>query len=759
MTSIPRPTGAQRRRTPNRARSPEAAAGEGGSRRAKAGPGLVEPPAVLADVLPGLTAAPPVEVSLTARAVAAEARYQSVFENATWGIFQTTAEGRYLAANPALARIYGYDSPADLEAGLAEASEHFYVDPGRRREILEHVERLGGVRDLESEVRRRDGTRIWVSESVRAVRDAAGQLLCYEGFVEDVTARRFAEERLRASEERYALAAEGSNDGLWDWDLLGRRTYFSPRWKAMLGYAEEDVGDSPEEWLDRVHPVEHGQVVASLASHLAGDSAHFECEFRIRTKDGAYRWVLARGLAVRNAAGMAYRMAGSLTDVTERRLAEERLQFDAFHDALTGLPNRALFLDRLDRALLQAARDASQRIAVLFIDLDRFKLVNDSFGHPIGDELLQETSHRLQSCVRPSDTVARLGGDEFVLLVGGLKHADDAICVAERVHSSLSDPMLVAEREVHVTASIGVVMNEGRYRSAVDLLRDADIAMYQAKARGRAGHALFRSELHGRARELLTLEGDLRRALREKQLRVYYQPIVELAAGRLVGFEALVRWMHPVRGLVSPADFIPLAEDTGLIVPIGRWVLEESLRQLAEWRGGRAEACDLTVSVNLSPRQLSQADLVEVVAQGLARHGIEPERLKLELTETALMENADVAAEKLSALRALGVALSLDDFGTGYSSLGHLHRFPFQVLKVDRSFVRGLDGASGSSGIVRAILSLARSLEMTAVAEGVETDGEVAVLRELGCPYGQGYLFSRPVPAEQAAWLIGRRLA
>lgn len=744
----------------NRARAIDAAGGRSVARERTARPEPAVPPTVLADLLRGLgTDEPSVDVSLTARAVAAEARYQSIFENATWGIFQTTPEGRYLAVNPALARIYAYDSPADFEAGLAQAPEHFYVDPGRRREILEQVRRRGGVTDYESEVRRKDGVRIWVSESVRAVRDAEGQLLCYEGFVEDVTDRRLTEERLRASEERYVLAAEGSNDGLWDWDLLGRRTYFSPRWKAMLGYAEEDVGDSPEEWLDRLHPEDHGHFVATLASHLAGDSEHFKCEFRIRTKDGAYRWMLARGLAVRNLAGVACRMAGSLTDVTERRLAEERLQFDAFHDALTGLPNRALFLDRLDRVLLQTARDATQCIAVLFIDLDRFKLVNDSFGHPIGDELLKETAHRLLSCVRPSDTVARLGGDEFVLLVGGLKHADDAIRVAERVHSSLSDPMLIAGREVHVTASIGVVVNEGRYASAVDLLRDADIAMYQAKGRGRAGHALFRSELHGRARELLTLEGDLRRALREKQLCVYYQPIVDLAVGRLVGFEALVRWMHPVRGLVSPADFIPLAEDTGLIVPIGRWVLEESLRQLSEWRGGCAEACDLSVSVNLSPRQLSQPDLVEVVADALARYGVEPDRLKLELTETALMENADAVAEKLSALRALGVGLSLDDFGTGYSSLGHLHRFPFQALKVDQSFVRGLVGAAGNSGIVRAILSLARSLEMTTIAEGVETDRETAVLRELGCPYGQGYLFSRPVPAEEAVRLVGRRLA
>nr|MCU0937209.1 diguanylate cyclase [Gammaproteobacteria bacterium] len=509
MPSTPRSTGALRPTAPKRgvARGSDAEDTAAGPSALAGLPSL--PSAEGPVALPGPTA----DSALAARALAAEARYQAIFESATWGIFQTTPEGRYLAANPALARIYGYRSAADLQAGLTDIARELYVDPARRRQFIEQMERFGTVSDFESEVYRRDGSRIWITESVRAVRDAGGRLLFYEGFVEDVTARKLAEERLRASEERYALAAAGSNDGLWDWDLLGRRVYFSPRWKAMLGYADDEVGDSPDDWLTRVHPDEHGRVVSTLASHLTGDSAHFQCEFRIRTQDGGYRWMLARGLAVRSAGGVAYRMAGSLTDVTERRLAEERLQFDAFHDALTGLPNRALFLDRLERALLQVTRDPSQRVAVLFIDLDRFKLVNDSLGHPLGDELLQETAHRLQSCVRPSDTVARLGGDEFVLLVGSLKHADDAIRVAERVHASLSDPFLVAGREIHVTASIGVVMNDGRYRSPVDLLRDADIAMYQAKARGRAGHVVFQSELHGRAKELLTLEGDLRRAL------------------------------------------------------------------------------------------------------------------------------------------------------------------------------------------------------------------------------------------------------
>lgn len=680
-----------------------------------------------------------------------QTRYRSLFENATWGIFQTSPAGQYLDANPALARIYGYDSVEALRLGLTDIARQLYVEPGRRQEFIELMDRLGAVTDFESEVYRRDGSRISITESVRAVRDDAGRVVYYEGFVEDISARKEAEARLKAGEERYALAAAGANDGLWDWDLVTQKVYYSARWKQMLGLGELAVGDSPDEWFSRIHPDDRSWVIAGFQSHLAGDSEHFQAEFRMRAQRGAYRWMLARGLAVRDAKGQAYRIAGSQTDVTERRLAEERLQHDALHDALTSLPNRTLLLDRLEQAMLQARRSPDQRVALLFIDLDRFKVVNDSLGHVVGDELLQETARRLQACVRPSDTVARFGGDEFVLLLTGLEHADRASRIAERVHTSLRTPFTVGGRPLHVTASIGVVVHESRYNSATELLRDADIAMYQAKARGRDAHVLFREELHGRTKDLLDLERDLAEAVRGGQLRVHYQPIVELDQGRVAGFEALVRWQHPERGLVSPGEFIPLAEESGLILAIGSHVLDQALAQLAAWRRAfPAQARSLFMSVNLSPRQLLQAELGSEVASALRRHAVDPCGLKLELTETALMKNTALAQEKLGQLRDLGIGLSLDDFGTGYSSLAYLHRFPFHTLKIDRSFVSNLNAPTGAPRIVRTILGLARSLEMDTVAEGIEREHDVAVLINLGCRYGQGYFFSPPVPAEVA---------
>ena len=562
---------------------------------------------------------------------------------------------------------------------------------------------------------------------------------------------------LRESEERYALAVRGANDGLWDWDLLRGETYFSPRWKAMLGYDDSAVGSRPEDWLDRVHPDDLARVRQALEAHLSGAVPYFECEHRMRTGDGGWRWMLNRGLAVRDESGRACRMAGSQTDIARRKQAEEQLIHDALHDALTGLPNRTLFVDRLRLALARHRRRPRGALAVCCLDLDQFKVVNDGLGHAAGDEVLVALAQRLDACVRPGDTVARLGGDEFAILLEEVADVGQALRVAERIHLDLRAPFRVRGHDLFVTASLGIARAAPSYEQAEELLRDADTALHRGKRRGRGRSEIFDESMHSLAAARLQLETDLWRALQRRELRLHYQPMVALDTERVTGFEALVRWQHPRRGLLAPQEFIPLAEEMGVSAPLGAWVIKEACRVAGEWQRSFPRSAPLSVSVNLSARQFAQSDVLALTAEALAESGLAPARLRLELTESVVMEEPEAAAAKLARLKDLGIGLDIDDFGTGYSSLSYLRRFPIDALKIDRSFVSGMDSDVDDHEIVRTIVTLAANLGVAAVAEGVETLEQKLRLQGLRCHFGQGFLFSRPLEGTAVAELLRKR--
>ncbi|HYE12841.1 MAG TPA: EAL domain-containing protein [Pyrinomonadaceae bacterium] len=437
--------------------------------------------------------------------------------------------------------------------------------------------------------------------------------------------------------------------------------------------------------------------------------------------------------------------------------SKDHFRHAAFHDALTGLPNRMLITDNLRLALERAHRCAGYHFAVLFLDLDRFKNVNDSLGHTVGDELLVAIARRLEAGLRPADMVARLGGDEFAILLDGISGVGDATGTAERIQEALSAPFSLRGHEVFTTTSVGIALGGVGYESPEDILRDADIAMYRAKDKGKACHEVFAASMYTRAVTLMQMENDLRRALEREELRVHYQPVVSLTTGRISGFEALVRWQHPERGMVPPGDFIPMAEETGLILPLGLWVLREACRQVREWQGRSPMHRALTLSVNLSGKQFMQPDLVEHVEDVLRETDFDPRCLQLEITESVLMDSAESAVAMLEALRAIGARVSIDDFGTGYSSLSYLHRFPINTLKIDRSFVGRMGPGVEKAEIVRTIVTLARNLGMEVVAEGVETLDQSEQLRALECDYAQGYLYSKPVSGEAAGALLAKR--
>jgi diguanylate cyclase (GGDEF)-like protein/PAS domain S-box-containing protein len=560
--------------------------------------------------------------------------------------------------------------------------------------------------------------------------------------------------QVAASGERHTLAIRGANDGVWDWDLERGSIYLSPRFEEMLGYRENELGDRPPAWIERVHPEDRERLGREMAAHLGGVTPRFESEHRLRHRDGSWLWVLCRGLALHNEIGRATRFAGFFTDIAHHRALHEQLEHDAFHDHLTGLPNRALFLDRLGRAVERAKRHEASSFTVMALGLDRFKVVNDSLGHAVGDELLKVIAGRLVATLRPEDTVARLGGDEFAVLLEQVEDVVEATLVAERIGEELRRPLDLGGHEVFPTASVGIVVSASGFDGAADVLRDADTALDRAKAQGPGRYEVFDHSMHARAVALLQMETDLRHALERGELVLHYQPIVRVADGTTVGFEALARWNHPRRGLVSPVEFVPVAEETGLIVPFGTWAIREVCRQAREWRDRFGEAAALPISVNLSARHFAHQEIVALVRETLRSAGLPGELLEIEITESVLMDEADTVAGVLGQLKALGVELALDDFGTGYSCLSLLESFPIDTLKIDRSFVSRIGTRAGPT--VRAITALAHSLEMNVVAEGVETPEQLAALRQLTCDRAQGYLFSRPLPPEAAGAFFGR---
>jgi diguanylate cyclase (GGDEF)-like protein/PAS domain S-box-containing protein len=561
----------------------------------------------------------------------------------------------------------------------------------------------------------------------------------------EITERRRVEAALRESQGRYALAVRGANDGLWDWDMKTNQVYYSPRWKSMLGYEEEEIGASTNEWFNRVHPEEIDQVKLNISAHVKGLTSHFESEYRMRHRDGTYRWMINRGIAVWDKDENVDRMAGSQTDNTARKQAEQELYQGAFYDALTGLPNRAFFMERLHHAVEHAKRRDDYLFAVLYLDIDRFKDVNDSLGHSMGDQLLIATSHLLKTALRPIDTVARLGGDEFVILLEDINDISDATIVADRVQNKLMTATLLPDHTLFVTASMGIVLSLTGYDIPEDVLRDADIAMYRAKANGRARYEIFDSTMRERIMRRLVLEAELRQALENDELRVFYQPISSIEDGKLIGFEALVRWQHPTRGILLPGEFIQLAEESGLIIPIDRFVLQEACRQIYEWKTLYASDPTLSVSVNFSSKEFAQPSLVDDVEQVVKETGLHEGDLKLEITESAFMENFDRTVDTINRLQELGVQIQIDDFGIGYSSLGYLSRFPLSALKIDQTFISRMDGENSYYKIVQAIVKLTRGLGLGVVAEGVETEEQLNNLKSLGCEYVQGAIVAMPM--------------
>jgi diguanylate cyclase (GGDEF)-like protein/PAS domain S-box-containing protein len=557
---------------------------------------------------------------------------------------------------------------------------------------------------------------------------------------------------MKESEERFHSAFDYASIGMALVGRDGRWLQVNRSLTRILGYEEAKLLATDYQSLINNGDLE--TVRRGVSQLLSDQIPSIEMEARYQHILGHSVWTLLSASVIRDASQTPSGLIFQIQDITDRKAAEAQLMHDAFHDSLTSLPNRSLFLDRLNHAMARRQRHQEKSYAVLFLDFDRFKVINDSLGHLMGDRLLIGIARRLESLLRPDDTIARLGGDEFTILVEDIRHPDEATSLAERINREFCVPFHLDGHAVFINASIGIAIADGEYRKSEEVLRDADIAMYQAKSQGKGRHALFDRSMHTRALTQLQLETDLRHAIERREFFIVYQPIVSLRDATLTGFEALIRWRHPERGLISPAEFIPVAEETGLITVIGKWVLEESCRQISRWQTADRLSKPLVISVNVSGRQLAQEDLVQSVREILDQTGIVPQQLKLEITESVVMDQVESSISRLNGLRGLGVQLSIDDFGTGYSSLSYLHRLPADALKIDRSFVMRMLEQSENSEIIRTIITLAKTLGLLVVAEGVETLEQVRQLKLLGCDLGQGFLFSRPMIAEDAENLV-----
>lgn len=684
-----------------------------------------------------------------------EERFRNLYEEAPLAYQSLDAAGNILQVNNSWLKLFGFTHDEVIGRFIGD-----YLDDSSLRALDREFSQFlsrGSVDGPVFNIKRKDGSSRLVEVNGRIGYDSEGNFRQTHCILTDITERKKAEAALLESEERWKFALEGAGEGVWDWNIQTGDAVYSRRWKEMLGFAEGEIANNSSEWSSRVHPEDMPRVMAVIQAHIDGKTPSAAIEFRMLCKDGSWLWTLGRGMVVsRDASGKPFRLVGTNADISERKASADKIERLAFYDPLTDLPNRRLVLDRLEQALSSSTRHHRYG-ALMLLDMDDFKTLNDTLGHDIGDQFLVEVATRLQAAVREGDTVARHGGDEFVVILEDLSEdalaAMQAESVAVKILHAVSQPYLLDlavreglqdTRSYHCTSSIGITLFRDNSLSADELMRRADTAMYQAKAGGRNALRFFDPEMQAVVTARATLESDLREAVREGQFCLYYQPQVD-SAGNRTGAEALVRWQHPRRGLVPPVEFIPQAEATGLIIPIGHWVLETACAQLVAWETV-AGMSDLIVAVNVSARQFRQADFVGQVLAIIDSTGVNPMKLKLELTESLLLDDVEDIITKMTALKAVGIGFSLDDFGTGYSSLSYLKRLPLDQLKIDRSFVRDVLTDANDATIARTIVALAQSMGLAVIAEGVETEAQREFLAANGCNAFQGYLFGRPMP-------------
>lgn len=680
----------------------------------------------------------------------AEQRYRELFESSPIGLFRTRRDGSIAEVNPALAQVLGYASPAALKEEVG-GMEQLYFDAADRARLLDELRAAGGVADRVTRMRRRDGSEVWLSANIRMIEGDDGQPH-FAGSVQDITQRRATEEALRRSQKHYQTLVEHSQSGVF-MSAGGRYVYVNRTYAAMLGYDEQTLCDTPFEKI--VAPEYWGQVRERVERQMRGEVVPREYETCLLHRNGS-RVYVSVSIGPVEVEG-EHLFIGTVRDISNQRLAEQRLRFNASHDPLTGLPNRTHFQERLQVLMQASALRLRHDYAVLFLDLDGFKWVNDSLGHDTGDRLLVAIARMLSKELGEEALLARYGGDEFTLLPNGSCNLARAEGIANRVLDLFEKPVDIGGHKVYTGTSIGIVLGRSDYEGPDQVLRDADTAMYRAKARGRSGYAVFDEAMHAEVRRRFELETDIRKAFEASEFRVHFQPIVHLADRRVIGCEALVRWQHPVRGLLLPDEFLPVAEETGLIADLDDWVMGQALAKLARWRS-LPECGSLTLSVNMDEQQLSDPDVLRDITLALGAASLPPEAIRLEVTERVFRAGAGLAQERLKQLKALGLGLVVDDFGTGYSSLDSFVESPFDALKIDRSFLRDVESNARHRAIVRTITRFADDLGLGLVAEGIETEGQRDMLLAIGCVYGQGFLFSRAVPAEEFEAMLRRGL-
>lgn len=585
---------------------------------------------------------------------------------------------------------------------------------------------------------------LYIDVTVQPIRAPDSSVICLFVLGHDMTTQKHVQDELRISNERLKLAIEGTGDGLWDWDLRTGRHFYSKRWKEMLGYADEEIGESLKEWRSRLHPQDAQKTMTAVQDCIDGKTGTYMSEYRLRTKDGKWKWILARGVVVaRDEQGHPLRMIGTTSDITAKKESDERVWRQANFDTLTRLPNRRLFRDRLEQEVKKAHR-AGLRAALLFIDLDRFKEVNDLLGHDAGDQLLKQAALRLSECVRETDTVARLGGDEFTVILSELEDIAHVELIAQKLLARLAEPFRLGTEVAYVSGSIGITLYPADAEEPEELIRNADQAMYAAKSAGRNQFSYFTRSMQEQARIRLRLGRDLRNALRSGQLQVHYQPVVDLVTGRIAKAEALLRWNHPTQGLVAPSQFIPLAEESGMINEIGDWVFREAAAWSQRW--GAQRGAPFQISVNKSPVQFLSQDEDTSWTEHLESLGLAGNSIAIEITEGILLNASATVSDKLLEYRDAGIQVAIDDFGTGYSSMAYLKKFDIDYLKIDQSFVRDLTADESDRAIAESIIVMAHRLGLKVIAEGIETNEQETLLAAAGCDYGQGFLYAGAAP-------------